>query len=534
MTGVSLILAALCWAYATDRVMPEGDLPCTGLMSGPVELALARGETEALQIVVTADGPLAGVRATVEGLPLDAVCETVGYVRTTNQVFYTASSVGRPAWYPDVLLPTPTEGVAVPAGRRQSFWLRVHAPVAASPGVFEGRVRVVSDAGPLGIVPLRVRVWDFALPSAPALPLAITFDPCTSLPADSAARAACAAAPAAPLALWRRQEDEWYRFLADYGLTPDNLYWNHAAGPLADAAARWRALARLKAEGRLGRFNLGYFAPLAEGTDAAAKWRAQYLVPIQRAYARARAAGLLAHAYIYGCDETPSAQALDVGRAIAAVKAACPGVPVMVTAKDDRGDGTRAFGCGTPLAAADIIVPLTDKYVPEQAARARAEGRQVWWYVCCWPHGTAANLFLESRPIEARLLTGVLSVASRVDGFLYYQISIWNAPAPVGSAPYTDWTAQSWEHYNGDGSLTRVAADGAPRATIRLENVRDGLEDYAYARLYMQRFGCWPAIPAAVAVDSAHYAPTGAALYAWRARLGAALESGIVAPEKRP
>ena len=154
MTGVSLILAALCWAYATDRVMPEGDLPCTGLMSGPAELALARGETEALQIVVTADGPLTGVRATVEGLPLDAVCETVGYVRTTNQVFYTASSVGRSAWYPDVLLPTPTEGVAVPAGRRQSFWLRVHAPVAASPGVFEGRVRVESAAGPLGTVPL--------------------------------------------------------------------------------------------------------------------------------------------------------------------------------------------------------------------------------------------------------------------------------------------------------------------------------------------------------------------------------------------
>ncbi len=46
-----------------------------------------------------------------------------------------------------------------------------------------------------------------------------------------------------------------------------------------------------------------------------------------------------------------------------------------------------------------------------------------------------------------------------------------------------DWDPRSWTTYHGDGSWTDVGPDGTPLATIRLENFRDGLEDYAYARI---------------------------------------------------
>ena len=41
--------------------------------------------------------------------------------------------------------------------------------------------------------------------------------------------------------------------------------------------------------------------------------------------------------------------------------------------------------------------------------------------------------------------------------------------------------------YHGDGAWTCVGPDGIPVPTIRLENFRDGLEDYAYALILEQK-----------------------------------------------
>jgi len=88
---------------------------------------------------------------------------------------------------------------------------------------------------------------------------------------------------------------------------------------------------------------------------------------------------------------------------------------------------------------------------------------------------------IEYPAIEGRLLMGAMTAKQRPDGFLYYQISIWNSPQPITSGPFTDWDPRSWTTYHGDGSWTCVGPAGAPLPTIRLENFRDGLEDYAYA-----------------------------------------------------
>lgn len=523
----ALILAAVFQALPTERVMPSAKYPFDGKPAERIALSLAGNEKESVQIVVAAEHALDGVKVIAEGIPLRVDCETVAYTRTTNAAHYTSGSVGRAAWYPDTIIPTPKGGVSVGTGDRQSFWVRVHAAENAAPGVHEGRLKVVTATGVLQTIPFSVRVRNFSLPREPQLPLAITFNPETSLPRRSAARAAVESDPASPLNLWRTKEAVWYDFLADYGITPDNLYWSNLSDSpeLATQEKRWTALRKLKAEERLGRFNLGYFAPLESDVAAVeVAWRRRYLEPIRRAYGRAVKEGLLDHAYIYGCDEVDTNRMDAVARAIAVLKKEFPGVPVMTTAKDCRPDGGRAYGCGTPLGAADAFIPLTDKYDLEQAAKARTEGREVWWYVCCWPHGSEANMFIESLPVEGRLLMGAMAVQSRTDGFLFYQTSVWNARRPVGDSPRTEWTAQSWESYNGDGSWTRVAADGSPLPTIRLENFRDGLEDYAYAKLYERKFGHLPDVPAEVAQGTAAYDRQGTALLAWRKQIAEALE----------
>ena len=522
----ALILAAVFQALPTERVMPSPKYPFDGRLAERISLSLAGNEKESVQIVIVAEKDLAGVKVVNEGFPLRVDCDTVTYTLTTNAAVYTSGSVRHAAWYPDAIIPTPKGGVSVRKGCRQSFWVRVHAEENATPGVHEGMLKVVTAKGLLQAIPFAVHVRNFSLPREPQLPLAITFSPETSLPRGSAERAAVESNPASPLNLWKAKERDWYDFLADYGITPDNLYWNNRgeAPELATQEMRWTALRKLRDSGRIGRFNLGHFAPMGASAAEEAVWRKRYLAPIRRAYVRALKENLLDYAYIYGCDEVDTNRMDAVARAIAVLKREFPGIPLMTTAKDYRPDGGRAYGCGTPLCAADAFIPLTDKFCPEQAAKARTEGREVWWYVCCWPHGSEANMFIESLPVEGRLLVGAMAVQSGTDGFLFYQTAMWNSCQAVGDSPRTKWTAQSWESYNGDGSWTRVAADGSPLPTVRLENFRDGLEDYAYAKLYKRKFGRMPDVPADVANGTAHYDRRGSTLLAWREQVAEALE----------
>jgi hypothetical protein len=88
---------------------------------------------------------------------------------------------------------------------------------------------------------------------------------------------------------------------------------------------------------------------------------------------------------------------------------------------------------------------------------------------------------VEYAGIEARLLMGAMTAKYRPDGFLYYSLSIWNDNQPIQEGPFTNWDPVSWTTYHGDGSLLCSGPGGKPVPTIRLENYRDGQEDFAYA-----------------------------------------------------
>lgn len=127
------------------------------------------------------------------------------------------------------------------------------------------------------------------------------------------------------------------------------------------------------------------------------------------------------------------------------------------------------------------------------------------------------NTFLESTPVEARLLAGWWSATQGggsagggavPTGWLYYDVNLWSggrSPAnpkfanalktqssPLellpGSSLFTNFSAQVYngkanleDHFafsNGDGMLIYPGKGGSPYSSIRLENFRDGLEDF--------------------------------------------------------
>jgi hypothetical protein len=82
---------------------------------------------------------------------------------------------------------------------------------------------------------------------------------------------------------------------------------------------------------------------------------------------------------------------------------------------------------------------------------------------------------------------GAQALRMKPDGFLYYSVAKWNHRRPITSGPFTDWSPHGILHrfgkaYDGDGIWAYCGPDGIPVSTLRLENFRDGVEDYNIAK----------------------------------------------------
>ena len=530
-------------ASSMEQVMPRGRFAAKPLTNEGIFIRLAGNEYESVQLLVApvakdlsdvkvrVDGDLKG-----DGGPFAAAnvqCHVTGYVKTTRTPPY---RVGRDkhkpvvGWWPNPILGF-LDGVDIRDQDVQSFWIRVRCPEGQRAGVYRGTLLVSAKGVETVRVPFAVRVNSFSLGRTSALPLAVTFGPHANVQHESpetiAYVAALRADPLAPINIWRKHKREWVTFLADYLIPYDSLYHHSDTN-------RLDAIRQLKEEGRTGWFNLGYWSyPKSTNEVEMAKWRERTIPRLQKFYEGAKAIGVQDYAYVYGCDEVHKEYFPAIRAAVGEIKKALPGVPVSTTAYDHE------FGVDTPLDVMDWFTPLTPKFNVEKAAASRKAGHQVWWYICCGPHAPYANMFIECPAIEGRILMGAQSVRMRPDGFLYYQISIWNSKRCITSGPFTDWDPRSWTTYHGDGAWTCVGPDGTPVPTIRLENFRDGLEDFAYAKLLEAKLAArkgaedeWSrkarellAVPQDVMEAMTKYTDDPAAVYRWRDAMADLIES---------
>ena len=547
--GVRSEAMAVGLASSMSRVMPRSkwdDREEVGSVEG-LGVRLAKGEREGVQLVVTPlKGDLRDVRVTVPDLKdakgnalasTSVACEPVGYVKITEPGRYAVGMAHRrplPGWYPDPILSF-LHKVDVRGHEVQTFWIRVTCPETQTAGTYSGHLVVSSTGNPDVRIPFSVRVNDFVLPRTPPLPLAISFNPepwtdWNLMPASvKAARERLWKDPGAPVNVWKRHRLEWGSFLADYYITFTSLYNGNFS------AVQWDILQKLKEEGRLGLFNIGYWHPVYDKWLAGDRdiWAANTLQRIRDNYAKAKEFGLLDHVYSYGCDEAPTNLFPAISRALGRLRKEFPDLTIGTTTYDF------SFGEDSPLAAVSFFTPTIERFTPEMARKARASGRKVWWYFACDEKAPWPNMFIEGLPIEGRLLTGAMAQRMQPDGLLYYQVAIWNAARPILSGPYTDWVAQAWCGDNGDGMWTAVGPDGIPLPTIRLENFRDGLDDLAYARILSGLLAqckdgtcAWAAsaraaldVPESVMKTMTDYTNDPSAVLAWRNRMADLIES---------
>lgn len=463
----------------------------------PAEADAARGEHATYQIVVLASVPVTGLRAETPVLRRRDGAETLaaaaprfaGFVPVDRPTQKPSKDQLRPppADYPDPLLELPA--LDLTPGQAQPVWVTVPIRTNATPGVYEGTLRLTGraqDADTTLEQPLRLHVYP-AVAGPARLWVTEWFSPHARH---------MRIAPG-------RESPEWDALLRRYARNMAEHRHNVALiSPLAlarfrvgpgntlrfdfDRFDRWVRI--FQEEGVIGRIEGGHIGGRAGG------WESEFVVTVHsveegkivqsRADPRSPEAdafyarffpALVAHLrdrgwlgiYMQHLADEPTAGNIDSYRAMASLaRKYAPELRVIEAChtKDLTG-------------SIDIWVPQLN-YLHQDLAhyRARQEaGDEVWFYTCVFPQGEYANRFLEQPLIKTRLLHWI-NFRYGITGYLHWGYNQWTADSPFthttrphGGPPYLP-AGDPWIVYPGE--------DG-PLDSIRFEAMRDGIGDFA-------------------------------------------------------
>lgn len=486
----------------TLKVMREAE-PMTE--SRTMTYEMAKNEYENAQIVFSPSGKVDYYDFEVAPLTSSAG-ETIGvdamtvyhqkYIEITKN---SSSTAGFPTgWYPDALLPFDTAVEygenTVAAGDNQSVWVTIKTPETQAAGLYTGTFTLTLD-GQEYPISVSARVWDFAVPEENHVRSSFyTFrDYLMNGELDNSVE------------MYEKYTD----FLLDYRVSTDQL-------PVFDddLDAYIAAAKKYAADPRCSAYNLNVFGTSGPvpGTDASGP-----LVNIDRfeAYIRALVENstpqlnLLDKLYIYwhAIDE-PDGQGI--------VEAALYDNNAMVDKLADIADSYTPQQLDAYGVTADQIRyvehVVTAQYTPElhgirtycphvsaldletnrelfqkEAEEAYGGGGTTWWYTCCYPYSPHPNYHIDANLITSRALSWMQRDYG-VNGVLYWGTSVYvnvnDGQNRYPRDPYND--PEAFMLAMGDGFLVYpgkpYGIDG-PVPSIRLEAIRDGMEDYEY--LYM-------------------------------------------------
>ncbi|TMV47890.1 DUF4091 domain-containing protein [Paenibacillus mesophilus] len=481
------------------------DLPCQ-CSTGPSRLSLAGGEYENIQAAVLAyDTTLHNVKSIVQSITgpdgtavsssvLKATVAPLGSVLIRPAGYPLPKLVNSPgnyhSWTPDPIR-SDLASVDIPAGTIQPYWVEIHAASHAQSGTY--RVTVVFEADGIEgqTLDIEVTVWPFSIQERPLLPTSMSSNPVNIYSTYGLTD------PEEKKQMWNKYVD----FLETYKIEPDLIY--RGTPPTVEE------LRRIDEKWGLKQFNILYIDPRV-GFDLSKPetWQARidmFLNKIGTALAEYEHAGFADRAYVYGFDEATGQYATLAKTILKQLNDTFPNLPVMTTY---WGDPT--YGEASGLSGLfDIWVPLVDNIDHNARVRAQQRGDQVYWYIAVGVRNPYPNWFNGYQPSDTRVLMGPLSYKREVDGFLYYNISRWNNYLPMSDGILSNWNPRTFPGADGDGSLFYPGPEG-PLASQRLNNFRDGMEDYNLLSELELRLNQTAGVPDHVAAQARELLHTGA------------------------
>lgn len=437
-----------------------------------MQLGAARNEYESGQVIVTAgEAPLSKLQVSISDLKQDQGPAKIHSkdIELFQQHYIEVTTSTTPAypkgWYPDALIPLDGK-LQVEAGHNQGIWVKVYVPKGQPAGVYKGEITIHETGLPVRI-PVELTVWDFELTDENHSKTAfgIWGGPIQEAHGNVQGMEA-----------WEYIE-KYYWASVEHRLTPGYL-------PIPDTDVDYYVenAPRFINDPRVSAYRLPYYRD-AQGEPNIAK--------IKELIDKLRDRDLLEKGYFYisEIDEpVPHPNATNhydrVKLINDALKEGAPDVPHLVTIQPIE----------ELLGDVDIWSPEIDKYDYDFARERQAEGEPIWWYTSVFPKHPYPSYHTDDDLVGARLLTWMQHDYG-VEGTLYWattQFQKYDSAQRkyVSRDVWTDPLA--FPGANGDGYLfypgTEIGIDG-PVGTIRLEVLRESMEDYEYLWHYEQRLG---------------------------------------------
>lgn len=408
---------------------------------------------------------------------------------------------------------------AVAANTTQPFYVLFHVPEGTAAGVYRGSLRVsaVDGAGqPLSFeIPVEMRVYPFSI-AAKTLKTSFGLDVKWAKHAASASHQWLLPAQVGPDAARISESTDfkadqlggWFEYFAKHRISPQTLYPMWSSGMYSRDAYMHDYLGTGAATTREGeRFGFNavrvpeYFPPAYIKNPFASS---AYTRAAATYYRRVKAElyPYAARAFAYPIDEPAGRQRAFVERYAAFVHRYAPGMKFLVTADASRMDYR-------PLRGVDIYVQKLHFYYRDYrrwVAPIRRAGKAFWLYTHAGEYQAQAPNYLVDGRLSDPRAHGWFVYHTNTSGLLYFNVNAWRPQMRSSTYrdPYLDplsyrSTLRGRAFYaNGDGSLVYpgyyprlgLLVEGAPPVgSLRMEAVRDGIEDYEYAKLLEKRIG---------------------------------------------
>lgn len=527
-------------AHAQAKVYPTDTPPSSrGWASGPnVALGLnaARDEFEGKQLVLR--GPshsLTNVWIAPSDLelrdPSGALVDTIPASEVeTFKVHYVnvaQASLGysRTGLEPDPLLPMtlangnrlPASQRTVAANRNQPYYVLIHTPDSAEAGTYNGTLTVTSDGGdgqavPDLIVPVSVTVYPVSI-STQTLKTSFGLSWRWAGMANSdrgvflGPGAQSATRVEETTSYYGDQMRGWMEYMSEHRISPSSMppVWeggSNAYPPddsgrmivksaaLTDflgtgdattfAGERYQFSSMLLPEQTIPSYTKNPFASSSETAKA-------------KLYYQTAAAGVAPwkwKAYVFAIDEPSGSKRQFIEDYGALVHQNAPGVKFMLTTEPIRWNFR-------PLRNVDAYVQQLHfyyRFVDDWVEPLRKAGKEVWIYSTSSSYQGEFPLYLIDSPLPNSRAMGWFCYDTSAAGYLYFSINRWGST--TYRDPYTN--TLSFLNSNGDGSLVYpgyypalgLTVEGSPPVgSLRMEGLRDGLEDYEYIKLIEKEAG---------------------------------------------
>ena len=426
-------------------------------------ISAARGEYEGFQVILLGRRGVDGVTASVSVTDLvredgkeriSSTAVTWGEVErvTTEEPDLPVSFVGA---IPDVINET-AEGVSVPGRDFAGIFCRIWTG-DAQPGCYRGKL-TLSAGESRETIDIVLTVYDFALPTRGSLRTAFCFF-------EHYYRKWYGYKT-----LTDQQQESIYEFLLSYRLSPCNIYSGTAPFPELRFLEKYRD--------RINFFTIGRIKGKSEEEIRESVTERTALLR------KIRELGLEEYMYFYSFDElSMNMKHLPMAKKITtALQRGWPGLKMMQT----------SFPIPALQPYFNAWAPLFHEFGKaegiEMIESMRQRGDRIWWYAADSPKHPCPNFFLDYPVFDCRII-GTLSYLQKVEGVLYWCINReWQTNLDIRERwPEAEWRSHIFHIYtgkrkykNGMGNLIYPGNDGALWPSLRLENLRDGLEDYEY------------------------------------------------------